>query len=133
MGEVEPRGDLGREVADHRERRPWLLLQTLGQAHALDVFHGDEVGVVALADVVDGDDVGVREPAGRTEFQPEALFELGALALVFDLVDPDLLDRHGAADQRILRQVDGPHAATAEDALDLEASESLDIAQGKGS
>ncbi len=67
------------------------------------------------------------------ELQPEALLELGALALVVDLVDPDLLDRHRAADQRIVRQVDGPHAAAAEDSLDLEASESLGFAQGEGS
>src|SRR5205814_1220708 len=62
---------------EHRQRalrfeRP-LATQQLPEVFALDVAHGDIVGAVDLADVVDRDDVGVMEIGGDARLLLEAL------------------------------------------------------------
>jgi hypothetical protein len=54
----------------------WVLADEVGQAGALDQFHGDERLSVHLADLVDGDDAGVMKPRGCLGFGAEAGFEV---------------------------------------------------------
>ena len=60
--------------------------QDLGERAALHVLHGDEVGAVVLAPVVDADDVGVGEVGRRLGLAAEALDEVG--------VDGELGEQH---------------------------------------
>ena len=89
-----------------RRQRP-LGLDDLLERAALQVLHRDVGPAVGLAAVVDGDDVGVVEARRGLRLAPEALDELAVLgiALRHDL------ERDLAAEARVLRQVDGRHAA----------------------
>ena len=80
------------------------------EAAPLDHLHGDVVGALSLAAVVDGDDVRVGEPRGRLRLAPEALDEeiVLCVALVQDL------DRDPAPEVLVLRQIDVCHPSGAE-------------------
>ena len=84
-------------------------------AHEL---HDDEGRAVVLADVIDIDDVGVGEGGGRARLALEA----GAEARIGGELRPRRLDRHVAAEEEIVTEVDGRHAALAEAATDAIAS-----------
>jgi hypothetical protein len=83
------------------------------QGHALDVLHRNEQAIVGQADVVHGDHVGVREPSHRLRLAEQAGPPLPVAAHA-----AELLDRHGAAEIRVVRAVDHAHAARADQLLD---------------
>ena len=98
-------------VGDRRvDRERAARHDQLLEAAPLDHLHGDVVGALRLAAVVDGDDVRMREPGGRLRLAPEALDEEVVLrvALVQDL------DGDAAAELLVLGEVDVGHAAGAE-------------------
>ena len=98
--------DLDR-LADREPARDQVL-----ERGALDVLHRDPVAAVGLAAVVDADDVRVLEAGRGLRLAPEALDELGVLgeALVQEL------ERHAAAEHRVVGEPDVGHPAAAEPA-----------------
>src|SRR6201993_1284183 len=80
------------------------------QRHAFEVFHGDEAGTIALADLIDSADVGMVESRGGAGFSPEA-FERGSVL-------SDVIGKEFQGDEPTEREVfgfvDHTHAATAE-------------------
>ena len=89
------------------------LRHHVGQRLAVDQLHGHVGPAVDLADVVHDHDVGVRQPAGGARLAQEAR----AVLLVLAQRGVQELDRHVAADARVVRPVHRGHAAAAE-ALD---------------
>ncbi len=118
MGVGQRGGDL-RPAGDRLLRRQGFLGGNLLEGAALDILHDDVELPVAAADVVDGADVGVVEGGGEARLleQPVVGLFVGAQPL------GQHLDRHLAAEPRVLGQVDLAHPALAEAADDLEALE----------
>ena len=77
-------------------------------------LHDDEGRAVFLADVIDVDDVGVGEGGGR----PRLALEAGAEAGIGGVLRPRRLDRHVAAEEEVVAEVDDRHASLAETAPD---------------
>jgi hypothetical protein len=119
VGVVERDRDVGGDPG--RLGRPETVAggQDLLEVAALDVLHGDveQPAVTILADVVDGDDAGVVEPTGRLGLAQEAFAELVGDVVVD--VEPQGLERHLAADDRVATEVDDSHGAPPEGRLDL--------------
>ncbi|MDF3043565.1 MAG: hypothetical protein K0Q71_6271 [Thermomicrobiales bacterium] len=90
------------------------LLQRL-PAHQL---HDDEGRAVVLADVIDVDDVRVGEGGGRARLA----LETGAEAGIGGELRPRRLDRHVAAEEEIVTEVDDRHPPLAEAAPDAIAT-----------
>ena len=93
------------------------------EARPAQELHRDVAEVVLLAGVVDRDDVRVREAPGGLRLAEEALLHLGELLGLELLREGHRLDRHVAADLRILAEVHHSHRALAELLLHLEAPE----------
>ncbi len=87
-----------------------LATQTLFQADALELLHDDERQAVHLFNVVDGADAGVVQLRGSAGLPQEAVHRL----LVVDQVVRNELQSDVAAQTRVFRVIDKPHATTAE-------------------
>ncbi len=98
------------ELANRGERD--VVADQRGQGVAIDVLHGDVELPLVIAHVVDGDDVGVLEPPGRLRLPHQSATKILP-------VDSEQLQRHVPVDDRVARQVEHPHAALAEEALDV--------------
>ena len=107
-------GDLldDRQRAVGREQA--LLLQHAPEIDPLDVAHRDEQAPVVLARLVDRDDSRVVDRRGQARLAQEALAE----ARVLRELGCQQLQRHLAAEDEILGQVDDTHAAPPEQRLD---------------
>ncbi len=79
-----------------------------GEVFAPDVFHGDEVGAVPLADVVDGDDVRVVERGGDARLVEELFDEL---SLFVEVGAQRFQDRQAIEHARLAREKHLAHAA----------------------
>jgi hypothetical protein len=90
---------------------------------AFQQLHRDVAQVVLLAGVVDGDDVRVRQAPGGLGLAEETLLHFGELVRLELLGERHRLDRHHAADLRVLAEVHHAHRALAELLLDLVAAE----------
>ncbi|MGX1491501.1 hypothetical protein RKD41_003760 [Streptomyces tendae] len=116
------RGDLQRLVGGHRAGLPHGLVEDGAERTALDVLHDDvrrrHAVHLVLAGVEDGDDVGVRELGHCLGLTAEPLTE-GRLAaqLGVQRLDRDLAVEHG-----VVGEVDGGHAALAEQVAQLVAA-----------
>ncbi len=108
VGEAGGVEDLPGEV--DRVLGPHPALDQVLQRGAVDVLHGDEVGVAEDTAVEDPDHVRVLEPGRRLRLALEALDELLVLreAVVQDL------DRHVAVELGVLREPDVRHPARAD-------------------
>lgn len=78
-----------------------------------DVFHGDEIRVVAATPVVDADDVGMGEVGRRLGLAAETLDE-GGVGGVFGEQD---LDRDQSVEEQVTGQVDVGHPTTSDPLL----------------
>ena len=86
----------------------------LAQRLALDVAHDEEDEAAGLADAMDGDDVRVREAGRHAGLADEPLARRRGTGEV----GREDLDGDVAIELHVAREVDDPHAATAELALD---------------
>ena len=119
MGGVERVGDLVADVdrPGRLERR--LRVDEVAQRAALDVPHHEVELPVALAGVVDRDDVRVLERRRELGLREEAHAE----PLVVRDLGREELDRHRALQAWVVRAVDDPHPATADELLDTVSEE----------
>ena len=97
---------LGRELA--------LLLQDRREVPPVDELHRQELDAVHLAEVEDAQDVGVRDAARELDLALEALQRIGVLGDV----GADELQGDVAVELLVVHEIDGAHAAHAEQALD---------------
>src|SRR5205085_1668174 len=91
----------------------------LGEGPAFEVGHGEEEGAADLADVVDGAEVGVVDGGGGAGLAEEALARLRAVAGG----EGGDLEGDAAVELRVVRQVDRPHAALAQEPEQAVAAE----------
>jgi hypothetical protein len=105
----QPAHDAARHLQRPRDAEPAaLLIHRLPQTFARHVLHGDkQAAVLALIQIGHFDDVGVAQLVSGACLHAEALDELGVLAQVAG----QKLQRHIAAQQNVLRQVDHSHPA----------------------
>jgi hypothetical protein len=118
VGRAESGGDLRDDVENLRQagRR---LPQVLPERLPVDELGGDEVRRLDVPDLVDGDDVGVVERRGGARLALEAAQVLAARR---QLVEQEL-ERDGAAQRHVLRQVDHAHPAAADEGAYFVATE----------
>ncbi len=98
---------------------------------ALDEFHREEVNPVRLLDAVERDDVRVVEGGDGLGLAPEAMEPVG----IGRGLRRERLQRHHAAQLKVLGGVDVPHAAVAEgphDAIVLQRGPKHGRTQGVG-
>ncbi len=98
---VERPGDPHPHVDGRRDSEPTGLLEGVGEARALDVFHRYVDRALVLTPVVDGDDVGVVHGGRRVRGLTELLHDLR----VAGQIGPEHLDRHRATELEILGEV----------------------------
>ncbi len=116
MGITEPITKLLHEFQFSIQGQRRLPADDFSQCFALDVLHGDEWLVVVDADVKDRDDILVLQaPAGTRLSEEPSPHLLG--------IDAQALHRNQAVDQRIEREVQYPHGATAELLFDFVAAD----------
>ena len=102
------------ELPDNVQRR--AAADDLGERLPLDVLHGDEGLVFMHADIEHRHDVRVAEAGDRSRLAGESLAQVV-------VVLAKQLDRNLALERRIPREVQGAHAALADLADDLEATD----------
>ena len=126
VGRVEAVGRVGADARREVGHDPHVPLfgapHHLAQRLAVEVLHGDPVGVVVLPEVEHLRDVGVVDPRGDPRLVEEHIDEL----VIFDEVRVDALDRHPlleAARSIHPRQVDARHATDADLVDDAVAAE----------
>ena len=113
------RADLRADEQRARDVQRPLAVDELAELDAVEVLHHEEERAVGGgARVGDVDDVGVADLRGGARLAPEALDQIGRLAVgrVQDL------ERDAPADVDVLGLVDPPHAALAEEAPDVVAA-----------
>jgi hypothetical protein len=116
-------------VLDGDGNRSWTTRNDeLLERAAVEILHGDVVGALCLATVVDRHDVGMREARGVLRLAAETLDELvvACVAVVEDL------DRYASAEHLVLSEVDVRHSARAELAEDAIAPVKEGIEEGVG-
>ncbi len=91
-----------------------LAANQLRQRFALDVLHDDVRLRLVVAEVVHRDDVGVSEGGRRTRLAHEAFSRIGDVEIAGEHLDGD-----ETAEDRVVRGVDGAHAAAPEPPLDF--------------
>ena len=121
---------IAERIGDARDDRHHLVdrqqLVRLGIGHqvlAFQQFHRDIAQVVFLARIVDGDDIGVRQPPGGFGLAEEPLLHLDQFVCLEFLRQRHGLDRHHAADFRVLALINHAHCALAQFLLHPVAAE----------
>ncbi len=109
MRRVERRRHLPDDVHRFTQIQP-AIDQPLAQRDAVNKFHGDEMNLPGLADLINCDDVRMIERGGGAGFAPEALQAHGVLSEL----RRQQLERDVAFELLIARQPDLAHPARAE-------------------
>jgi hypothetical protein len=112
---IEGGGDAGTDVAGEFGAQPFLGVEHLAQALALDQLHDDGLTSVLFEHVVDGDDVGMVEARRGDRFPTEPLGDhrIGGERRF------EPLDRHFPIERQVHGQPHLGHAALREHALQL--------------
>ena len=107
--ETKSRGNLTCDFARLTGIQPPTTLQHVSQCAALDELHGDEVGALELAPVIDVDNVGVTQACCGLRLPAESLHELW--------IDSELWEQHlhrdVAVQEKIMGQENISHAPAA--------------------
>src|SRR3954451_5914346 len=103
-----------------RLRRCCSGVEPRREVGALDEFEGEEEEPLGLAGVEQGHDIRMQQPPGGAGFAQQAA--LAVLDLLGTADQADGLDRQPAVDLRVLREIDLPHGAGAQESQDAVAA-----------
>ena len=110
-------------------RVPATICNSLGEAWTVDVFHGEKILAVELADLVDVDDIRVSQSSGGLGFDLKTADQLGRS----QMAGQNHLHGDGAIESFLPSFVDHAHAAAADLADQFVGSEiARQFADGRG-